>query len=377
VNQKMAGMGPGTDAPKRLVADTDVKPIADDPELLALMMGDAQGSGPLWTATAYWRGYTARIMRELARVGLKNVRANQTLLKGFALGGIPQAELPQAGWKRAVWRMMQALPGVRQIIAEHQRVLAAEYSHHRQTRREHARIVMDEIADAFPDIRPPAGIANGGADDAFVWRGHNLTPAFTMYLSRAADFYTHVEPKNVTSAIEIGPGLGLGSLAHMTLNPGLRVIVNVDIIPVLYLSTQFLKSIDGVAVIDYRALRGSDRIVPEPAANGVRIYQLAPWQLMRVDGAFDFFFNAFSFQEMESAVCRNYAAQVLRLVKRGVLLHSMTGGHKLGAGGQKTPVTIEFLESLFQPMLPKVARVDGLWPLRYDGDAASTRLMTK
>ena len=353
------------------------KPVLDDPELLKSMMADAQGSGPLWTATAYWRGYSARILRELDHVGLANVRANQRLLKGFAFGGMPLPELPAAPWKRAVWRALQALPGVRQIIAEHQRLLAAEYAHHRETRREHARMVMDEIADAFPDIRPPAGIANGGADDAFIWRGHNLTPAFTMYLSRAADFYTHVEPKNVTSMIEIGPGLGLGSLAHMTLNPGLRVIVNVDIAPVLYLSTQFLKSIDGVEVIDYRALRGLDRIVPEPAANAIRIYQLAPWQLPRVEGAFDFFFNAFSFQEMESEVCRNYAAQVLRLVERGVMLHSMTGGHKLGAGGQKTPVTLEFLETLFQQKFPNIARLDGFWPLRYDGDAAMARLMTK
>ena len=364
-------------ARKTSPAIAGTKPVLDDPELLKLMMADAQGNGPLWSATAYWRGYSARILRELDRVGLANLRANQKLLKGYAFGGMPLPELPSAPWKRAVWYVMQGLPGVRQIIAEHQRLLAAEYSHHKEARREHARMVMDEIADAFPDIRPPAGIANGGADDAFVWHGHNLTPAFVMYLSRAADFYTHVEPKDVTSAIEIGPGLGLGTLAHMTLNPGLRVIVNVDIAPVLYLSTQFLKSVDRVEVIDYRALRGSDRIVPEPAANAVRVYQLAPWQLPRVEGAFDFFFNAFSFQEMESEVCRNYAVQVLRLVERGVLLHSMTSGHELGAGGQKTPVTLEFLESLFQQKFPNVAHLDGFWPLRYDGDAAMTRLMTK
>ena len=334
-------------------------PIADDPELLKLMVDDAQRSGPLWTATAYWRGYCARIMRELARVGLDNVRTNQTLLKGFAFGGMPLPELPAAPWKRTVWRTLQGLPGVRQIVAEQQRVLAAEYAHHRDTRRQHAHMVMDEIADAFPDLRPPTGIANGGADDAFNWRGHALVPAFVMYLSRIADFYTRVPPKDVMSIIEIGPGFGLSSLAHMTLNPGLKLIVNVDIVPVLYLSTQFLKSVDGVEVIDYRALRGRDHIIPERATSAVRIYQLAPWQLSLVEGAFDFFFNAFSFQEMEPEVCRNYAAQLLRLVERGVLLHSSAGGHKPGAGGQKTPVTLGFLEALFQEKFHNVTRLDG------------------
>jgi putative sugar O-methyltransferase len=377
VNQEVVGMELAANARKSSPANAGAKPIADDPALLELMMKDTQGSGLLWTATTYWRGYSARILRELTRVGLTDLRANQTLLKGFALGGMPRPELPAAAWKRAVWRTIQSLPGVRQIVAENRRVLAAEYAHHRETRRQHARMVMDEIADSFPNIRPPAGVANGGADDAFTWRGHTLVPAFVIYLSRAADFYTRVAPTDVTSIIEIGPGLGLTSLAHMTLNPGLRVIVNVDIPPVLYLSTQFLKSIEGVEVIDYRALRGQDRIVPERATNAVRIYQLAPWQLPRVDGVFDFFFNAFSFQEMESEVCRNYAAQALRLVERGVLLHSMAGGHKVGAGGQKTPVTLGFLESLFQEKFPNIARLDGFWPLRYDGDSAMTRLMTR
>ena len=353
------------------------KPIADDPALLSLMVADAAGSGPLWTATAYWRGYSSRIRRELERVGLADLRTNQTLLKGFATGGMPLPELPAAPWKRAAWRALLALPGVSQIAGEYRRVLAAEYARHRETRRQHARMVMDEIARAFPDLRPPTGLANGGADDAFSWRGYTIVPAFAMYLSRAADFYAQVAAREVKSIVEIGPGLGLGSLAHIALNPSLRVIVNVDIVPVLYLSTQFLKSIDGLDVVDYRMLHARERIVAEPAAASVRVYQLAPWLLPRVDGPFDFFFNAFSFQEMEPEVCRNYTAELLRIVERGVLLHEMTAGHKRGAGGQKEQVTLSFLESLFRAKFPTVARLDGYWPRFYDGEPDMTRLLTK
>ena len=355
----------------------DSKPIANDPDLLALMVEDAAGGGPLWTATAYWRGYSGRILRELKRDGLSHLRTNQTLLKGFATGGVPLPELPAAPWKRAAWRALQALPGVSQIVGEYRRVLTAEYARHRETRQQHARMVKDEIARAFPDIRPPAGLANGGADDAFSWRGHTIVPAFAMYLSRMADFYARVPAHEVRSIVEIGPGLGFNSLAHMALNPSLRAIVNVDIVPVLYLSTQFLKSIDGVDVVDYRMLRARERIVTEPAASGVRVYQLAPWLLPRVDGAFDFFFNAFSFQEMEPEVCRNYAAELLRIVDRGVVLHEMAAGHRRGAGGQQAPVTLSFLESLFREKFPNVARLDGCWPRFYDGHAEMTRLLTK
>ncbi|MEJ2435091.1 MAG: hypothetical protein P8Y53_18765, partial [Pseudolabrys sp.] len=73
-------------------------------------------------------------------------------------------------------------------------------------------------------------------------------PAFAMYLSCVADFYTYAPAREMTAIIEIGPGLGLSSLAHMAINRALRVIVNIDIMPVRYLSTQFLKSIDGIDV---------------------------------------------------------------------------------------------------------------------------------
>ncbi|MEJ2374329.1 MAG: hypothetical protein P8Y71_02575 [Pseudolabrys sp.] len=80
-----------------------------------------------------------------------------------------------------------------------------------------------------------------------------------MYLSCVADFYTYAPAREMTAIIEIGPGLGLSSLAHMAINRALRVIVNIDIMPVRYLSTQFLKSIDGIDVSDYRALRARER----------------------------------------------------------------------------------------------------------------------
>ena len=373
MSEKAAAIAPAeSDRP----SPAGAKPLADDPALLALMVEDAAGSRPLWTATAYWRGYASRILRELKRAGLAGLRTNQALLKGFASGGMPLPELPAAPWKRAAWRALQTLPGVSQIAGEYRRVLAAEYARHRETRRQHAGMVMDEIARAFPDIRPPAGLANGGADDAFSWRGHTIVPAFAMYLSRVADFYARVPANEVKSIIEIGPGLGFNSLAHMALNPSLRVIVNIDIVPVLYLSTQFLKSVDGLDVVDYRALRTRERIAAEPTPAGVRVYQLAPWLLPRVDGAFDFFFNAFSFQEMEPEVCRNYAAELLRIVERGVVLHEMAAGHKRGAGGQRQPVTLSFLESLFHEKFSNVARLDGFWPRFYDGHPEMTRLLT-
>lgn len=353
------------------------KAIADDPALLSMMVQGAQQSGPLWVATPYWQGYRDRILRELAQRGLRGMRNNQTLLKGFAFGGMPRPELPASPFKRAVWTSLARLPGVRRILAEHDRVFAAEYERHKAARRNLARVAMDEIVKAFPDLKPPVGIANDGADDAFNWRGHVLVPAFAMYLTRIADFYARIPPKEVTSILEIGPGLGLSTLAHMTLNPHLRIVANVDIVPVLYLSTQFLRSVDGIDLVDYRAMRDRVSLQIETGSGGVRLYQMAPWQLPKLEGHIDYFFNAFSFQEMEEEVVRNYAAEIFRLVDKGALIHSMAVGHKPGAGGQRAPVTLEFLTEVFGEKWPIARSIDGFWPRLYGGSSDLTRLMTK
>jgi hypothetical protein len=198
-----------------------------------------------------------------------------------------------------------------------------------------------------------------------------------MYPSRIADFYTRIPPEEVTSILEIGPGLGLSSLAHMTLNPHLRVIANVDIVPVLYLSTQFLRSVDGIDLVDYREMREHVSITAEPAHDGVRVYQMAPWQLPKLEGQIDYFFNAFSFQEMEEDVVRNYATEIFRLVDKGALIHSMAAGHRPGAGGQRTPVTLEFLAEVFSEKWPNVRPIDGFWPQLYGGSSELTRLLTR
>ena len=241
-------------------------------------------------------------------------------------------------------------------------MFAAEYERHKATRRNLARVAMDEVARTFPDLKPPVGIGNDNADDAFTWRGHVLVPAYAMYLTQIADFYTRIPPKDVTSILEIGPGLGLSTLAHLTLNPYLRVIANVDIVPVLYLSTQFMRSIDGIDLVDYREMREHVSIAIEPAESGVRLYQMAPWQLPKLEGRLDYFFNAFSFQEMEEEVIRSYAAEIFRLVESGALIHSMAAGHKPGAGGQRAPVTLEFLTEVFSEKWPNARPIDGFWP---------------
>jgi putative sugar O-methyltransferase len=350
--------------------------VRDDPDLFATMVSDSATAGPLWQPTAYWKSYCRRIELALEHDGLADFRTNQTILKGFAVGGAPRPTLPRAAWKRWIWHAIERMPGTSVPINEYRRLLAA--SHRRAVIAEvrNARLLMDRLVELFPRLTPPEGLGVGGAEDSFSWRGHTVTADWVRQILRLVDFYRAVPANEVKAIVEIGPGLGLSTLAHIALNPALSLIVNCDIPPILYVSTQFLKSVPNIGVVDCSDVKPGDELVPgEP--DHPTVYQLAPWQLPNVTFEADALFNAFSFQEMEPEVCRNYAEAVSSRVRRYVMLHSSLAGHQPGAGGQRQPVTMEFLKQEFGAGFPESIELGTFWADINDEDPATTVLLSR
>lgn len=347
--------------------------IKSDPALLAEMMTDGRKAGPLWRPAAYWQSYCKRIERELERSSLNNLRTNQALLKGYAVGGVPLPTLPGASWKRVIWRLLERVPGTGIIHAENRRLIRATHRRAVDVEIKHARLALDRLADSVAHLAPPSGLSNGGAEDAFDWRGHTVTADWVRQVARLADFYKAISPHYVTAIVEIGPGLGLSTLAHMALNPNLKLVINCDIPPVLYIATQFLKSFPQLDVVDYRDVSQQSELVAR-STDRPTLYQLAPWQLPGANYTAEAFFNAFSFQEMEPEICASYAQAISEHVTRFALLHSSVTGHQPGAGGQRAPVTMDFLKDTFGTYFSEQVPLGSLWADLY-GEDPNTMIM--
>ena len=80
---------------------------------------------------------------------------------------------------------------------------------------------------------------------------------------------------------------------------------------------------------------------------------------------------------MELDICSNYADIVARQTDRWVLLHSFVTGHAPGAGGQKQPVTMQFLKETFRSAFPHEVEVGGLWTNLYGRDRAEVVLLSR
>lgn len=354
--------------------------ITNNTELLDLLQEDSNKSTGLWQPTSYWKPYCRRICSEIKKSGLDNFRVNQLILKGYGSGGPIMPVKSNTPWKRFIWESIEKLPLFNRSIDRYKKIIRVYHRQYLQNEEKIARLVLDNIAEKFPDFVIPTGIENGGAEDSFEWRGNTVCSAWVRHLSRIADFYAQVAPETVKTIAEIGPGVGFSSIAHKALNPHLKTIINVDIVPTIYVSGQYLDSIDGIHVVTYDQTKEMDVInVQSDAANtnDLTIFSLPPWEFDKVTGSIDFFFNAYSFQEMEKEICENYSRIIMNLVEKGVLLHSHVKGHKPNAGGQKEPIYLSFLEDLFRQKYPSVQKIDGIWPAYYDGDVEEIRLMHK
>lgn len=321
--------------------------VLHDEHLLDTLIRDTESQDAIWKPANYWKPYCDRIANEIRRTKLSDFRTNPKILKGFSSGGTPSPALPRAAWKRVLWQGIENAPVLSTVVDAYKKLNRAGHKHKVALQCALAKAALDDIAAKFPNFKPPAGICNGNPEDRFIWRGHEISSDWVMILTRIADFYSVVDPAKVKTILEIGPGLGLSTIAHIALNPHINTIINVDIVPVVYVSTQYLRSIDGFDVVDYLQASSMSSIPTTHTGSRPKVYQLPTWELIKLQGQIDYFFNAYSFMEMEKHICQNYADIVNKSVTGGVCLHSHKGGHAVGAGNQIEPVTHQFILGLF------------------------------
>lgn len=332
------------------------------PELLDALLAEMDRSRPVWRPKARWAEYARRMAPVLRDLEPERFRSNPDVVKGFADYGALEPIRPRRRWKRLVWDAFERAPGFSVMVREYRRLLGGEISRRIDAQIRAARLLLDRLADEFPDLVVPTGTAAGGAEDAFDWNGIEVSAAWVEYLARAADLYRRPEGRSVARILEVGPGLGLSTLAHAALNRHLTTVVNIDIPTVLYISTLFLRATANAEVVDYLATRGDRPIRLRDGAPGhPRIYQLAPWQTEDIEGSVDLSLNAASFQEMDRETCAAYAEQIKRLTERMVMLHAGDPSQPHDPRRALTDVAAAFVCELFQDRFDRREILSGGW----------------
>ena len=119
----------------------------------------------------------------------------------------------------------------------------------------------------------------------------------------------HINFNRVSSMLEIGGGFGANVQVLLQNYKNLKKIFYLDIVPNLIVGTEYLKSLFGESVIEYRHLKSGEKI-RFSNNDELEIICIAPWQIEEIEGTVDYFHNAHSFVEMPEAVIENYIKHI-------------------------------------------------------------------
>lgn len=117
----------------------------------------------------------------------------------------------------------------------------------------------------------------------------------------------------VDSVFEIGGGFGLNTQILLQNYPNIKKILYLDIVPNLYVGSEYLRKFYKKAVIDYSVTKNYSKIKFSKNDN-LEIICIAPWQIEKVDCKIDYFHNSHSFIEMTEDIISNYIKYIKKFI---------------------------------------------------------------
>lgn len=169
---------------------------------------------------------------------------------------------------------------------------------------------------------------------------------YLNYLLCMAALSRHVRtaPK---SFLELGGGFGVLGELVMARDPEARY-VNCDIPPLLTVASYYLTTLFG----DERVLTYDEQVSSRGQIEVPRSACLPNWRIGDLEGPFDVFVNAFSFQEMEPEVVQRYVDTVVGLGVSHVVSLNSRKGKRVAQGehdiGVLDPVTSSRIVAMFE-----------------------------
>ena len=126
---------------------------------------------------------------------------------------------------------------------------------------------------------------------------------------------------DIFSFFEIGGGFGANVHFLITNFPNIKKILYLDVVPNIYVGTQYLRRFYKDNIKDYLDLKNLDTITFSKN-NELEILCIPPWLIEKVDANIDHFHNAASFVEMPKKIVKNYVKFIRKFKTKEISLIS-------------------------------------------------------
>ena len=163
-----------------------------------------------------------------------------------------------------------------------------------------------------------------GCIQSFKYLNKNYSCHYLNMAYRVNNLSKYFDFKNIKVYFEIGGGFGSNIHFLITNFPNIKKILYLDIVPNIYVGTEYLRYYYKEKVKDYLELKNLDKI-SFSKNNELEIFCVPPWLIEKIDTEIDHFHNAASFVEMPKKVISNYVKFIKRLNTKEISLISYSG----------------------------------------------------
>ena len=286
--------------------------------LVNLLVDEKNVNNQLYSAGPYWKYKTKKIIYWLKKKGLSNFRgSNSGVGTSYTDTVVVDARI-ELGFKGRIISYLTKLPYINRIYNE-QLNLTSKYIETLIKKNKYIYENNSKTKFLLSKYKIENSV-NNGCRTFFNVSGNNISMHYlvTCEVMDTIDKFINLADKK--SYLEIGGGFGAN--IHLILDnfKNIKKIFYVDIVPNLFVGTEYLRSIFGQSVKDYNLFRESSDITFSDN-NELEIICLPPWKMANISSKVDHFHNSASFQEMSSSTVQNYYNLIQKiLIKESISL---------------------------------------------------------
>jgi len=291
--------------------------MEDDVKLLNTMLKDQQEQNNVYQPTKKWRNYSQRIAHAIKSDGITNFRSNYAISKGYGDSELfdPSILLRSGSLKqRVAYQFVNNQFIKNKIIGLYLNLIRSHYKERGFYQQyyystEYGNWLIGFL-DQFNDL-PDTLI--GDCREFVDIKGIRISIKYIRTLMRIYNFSKHIDFTKIKSVFEIGGGFGANAHLLLHLYPNIKKYLYLDIPPVLYVATQYLKHFYTSQVVDYLATRNS-RELSFKHNEDREILSVCPWQIENIENSIELFWSGSTMQDLDMDILNNYAKHIKKLL---------------------------------------------------------------
>lgn len=288
--------------------------LENDFSLLLDMIDGSKRVKEVYRPGPYWINKSRNALNELKRCGINQFRGYENgAASSFADNPIVDVRsLSNYGIRRFVTFLARNIFPFSKFLENQVHLTLTVHAELKKYKNQDY-LSQPRIQELLKKYKIPEDTIRGGCVDYVGINQVNISHHYLNLLDTLDHMNSNIQLNNLKNYMEIGGGFGANLHLMLENFKNLKKIIYLDIVPNLYMGTQYLKSFYGEAVKSYSQCKSLE-VIKFQDDDSLEIFCISPEQIEKLDVTLCLFHNANSFVEMPEQVVRNYSKYVEKLL---------------------------------------------------------------